>query len=76
VSGPAPGSGSSSLCVRSSSRVNDTFEGQLDLEQHGGRTLGGVCARVAQRVLALTAATWHNDHLGAAIKRSLIAHDH
>jgi len=56
--------------------VNDTFKGQLDLEQHGGRTLGGVCARVAQRVLALTAAIWHNDHLGAAIKRSLIAYDH
>lgn len=36
--------------------VNDTFKGQLDLERHGGKTLAGVCARIAQRVLALTAA--------------------
>jgi hypothetical protein len=36
--------------------VNGTFNGQLDLEQHGGRTRAGVCARVAQRVLGLTAA--------------------
>lgn len=56
--------------------VNDTFKGQLDLEQHGGRTVAGVCARVAQRVLALTAAIWHNDHLGAITRRSLLAYDH
>lgn len=56
--------------------VNDTLKGQLDLEQHGGRTAAGVCARVAQRILALTAAIWHNDHLGATIKRSLTAYDH
>ncbi|WP_432199174.1 IS982 family transposase, partial [Streptomyces sp. bgisy027] len=29
--------------------VNDTLKGQLDLEQHGGRTFEGVAARVAQR---------------------------
>jgi hypothetical protein len=40
--------------------VYDTPEGQLDLELHGGRTLAGVTARVAQRLLALTAAIWHN----------------
>ena len=56
--------------------VNDTLKGQLDLEQHGGRTFAGVCARVAQRILALTTAIWHNDHLGATIKRSLTAYDH
>lgn len=56
--------------------VNDTLKGQLDLEHHGGRTIAGVCARVAQRILALTAAIWHNDHLGATIKRSLTAYDH
>ncbi len=56
--------------------VNDTLKGQLDLEQHGGRTIAGVCARVAQRVLALTAAIWHNDHLGLSIRRSLTAYDH
>ena len=36
--------------------INDTLKGQLDLEPNGGRTIAGVCARVAQRVLALTAA--------------------
>ena len=56
--------------------VNDTFKGQLDLEQHGGRTVEGVGVRVAQRVLALTAAIWHNFHTGQAVSRSLTAYDH
>jgi len=56
--------------------VNDTLKGQLDLEQHGGRTIGGVCTRIAQRILALSAAIWHNDHLGLSIRRSLTAYDH
>ena len=56
--------------------INDTFKGQLDLERHGGRTKAGVIARVWQRILALTAAIWHNDRIGAPIKRSLIAYDH
>jgi len=56
--------------------INDTLKGQLDLERHGGRTLAGVLVRVWQRLLALTAAIWHNDHIGAPIKRSLIAYDH
>ena len=56
--------------------VNDTFKGQLDLERHGGHTPPGVMTRVLQRVLALTAAIWHNDHAGQPIKRSLIAYDH
>ncbi|MEV8023106.1 transposase [Streptomyces sp. NPDC086554] len=42
--------------------VNDTLKGQLNLEQHGGRTCEGIAVRVAQRVLALTAAIWHNFH--------------
>jgi hypothetical protein len=41
--------------------VNQTFKGQLDLERHGGRTKPGVCARVLQRICALTAAIWHNE---------------
>ncbi|MFE9883258.1 IS982 family transposase, partial [Streptomyces sp. NPDC005784] len=41
----------------------ETFKGQLDLEQHRGRTPGGVVARVMQRILALAAAIWHNDHI-------------
>jgi hypothetical protein len=56
--------------------INDTFKGQLDLERHGGRTPAGVWARVLQRLLALTAAIWHNDHTGQPVKRSLLAYDH
>jgi hypothetical protein len=56
--------------------VNDTFKGQLDLERHGGHTPPGVMARILQRVLALTAAIWHNDRTAQPIKRSLIAYDH
>jgi hypothetical protein len=56
--------------------VNQSLKGQLDLERHGGRTPSGVCTRIAQRLLALTAAIWHNDHLGHTIRRSLTAYDH
>jgi hypothetical protein len=56
--------------------VNDTFKGQLDLERHGGHTPAGVMVRVLQRILALTAAIWHNDHTGQPVKRSLVAYDH
>jgi len=56
--------------------INDTLKGQLDLEAHGGRTIAGVLVRVWQRLLALTAAIWHNDKTGAPIKRSLTAYDH
>jgi Transposase DDE domain len=56
--------------------VNDTFKGQLDLERHGGHTPPGVLARILQRILALTAAIWHNDHTSQPVIRSLIAYDH
>jgi hypothetical protein len=56
--------------------INQTFKGQLDLERHGGRTRAGVTVRVLQRVLALTAAIWHNDKTSQPVKRSLIAYDH
>jgi hypothetical protein len=56
--------------------INDTYKGQLDLERHGGHTPTGVTVRVQQRILALTAAIWHNDRTGQPIKRSLIAYDH
>ena len=56
--------------------VNDTLKGQLDLEQHGGRTIEGVGVRVAQRILAMTCAIWHNRTIGAPITRSLTAYDH
>ncbi len=56
--------------------VNDTLKGQLDLEQPGGRTFEGVAVRVAQRVLALAAAIWHNHKTGQLVMRSLTAYDH
>jgi Transposase DDE domain len=56
--------------------VNDTLKGQLDLELHGGRSIEGVTARVAQRLLAMTAAIWHNRNTGQPLTRSLIAYDH
>ncbi|TMQ79652.1 IS982 family transposase [Actinomadura soli] len=56
--------------------VNDTLKGQLDLERHGGRTFEGVAVRVAQRILAMAAAIWHNHRTGQPITRSLTAFDH
>jgi Transposase DDE domain len=56
--------------------VIDTLKDQLGLERHGGRTLGGVFVRVAQRLLALAAGVWFNWQLGAPDKRSLLAYDH
>ena len=41
-----------------------TCKGQLALERHGGRTVTGVCARVALRLLALAAGLIHNQQIG------------
>ncbi len=57
--------------------VNNTLKTQLSLERHRGRTKAGVAARVLTRILALTAAIWHNQTThqpGPA--RSLTAYDH
>jgi hypothetical protein len=35
-----------------------------------------VLVRVLQRVLALTAAIWHNDRIGQPVKRSRVAYGH
>ena len=56
--------------------VNWTLKGQLDLERHGGRTPEGILARVLARILALTAAIWHNDKTAQPVMRSLTAYDH
>ena len=57
--------------------VNQTLKAQLDLERHGGRKPAGVCARVLQRLLALTAAIWHNETTNQPHPaRSLLAYDH
>jgi Transposase DDE domain len=41
-----------------------TLKEQLSLERHRARTLTGVVARVAQRLLALAAGLWHNEKIG------------
>jgi hypothetical protein len=57
--------------------VNQTLKAQLDLERHGGRTRPGVAARILQRILALTAAIWHNETTNrAGPARSLTPYDH
>nr|WP_236594912.1 transposase [Saccharothrix sp. 6-C] len=56
--------------------VNNTVKGQLNLEQHGGRTIEGVGVRIAQRQLARTAAIRHNRATGQPITRSLTTYDH
>ena len=56
--------------------INHTLKGQLSLERHRGRTRSGVAVRIATRLLALTAAIWHNEtyrHTRPA--RSLTAYD-
>ncbi len=55
--------------------IYDTLKGQLSLERHGARTPHGA-TRVAQRLLALAAAIWHNWSTDAPDKRSLTAYDH
>ena len=57
--------------------VNQTLKAQLGLERHHGRTRSGVAARILQRILALTAAIWHNQTTQQPRPaRSLIAYDH
>jgi hypothetical protein len=56
--------------------IFDTYKDQIDLERHRGTTPAGVLTRVLQRILALTAAIWHNDRVGQPVKRSLLAYDH
>ncbi|WP_420610056.1 IS982 family transposase [Candidatus Poriferisodalis sp.] len=57
--------------------VYDTLKGQLSLERHNGRTRAGVAVRVLTRILALTAAIWHNRaHHPERSPRSLTPYDH
>jgi hypothetical protein len=41
-----------------------TCKGQLTLEHHCGRTLEGLCTRVALRLLTLVAGVVHNHDIG------------
>ena len=56
--------------------INQTLKAQLDLERHAARTFAGITARVLQRLLALTAAIWHNEQTQQPTLRSLTAYDH
>jgi hypothetical protein len=64
--------GSIRQCVES---VIDSIKGQLSLERHGAHTMPGLISRVAQRLLALAAALWHNWNTGQP-GRHLTAYDH
>ena len=55
--------------------IIETTKGQLSLERHGARTLPGLIARIAQRLLALAAGCWHN-WLVANPGRHFTAYDH
>jgi hypothetical protein len=56
--------------------INATLKTQLSLERHNGHSQQGVLVRVLQRLLALTAAIWHNHHADQPVLRSLTAYDH
>ncbi|MEU6515451.1 IS982 family transposase [Streptomyces sp. NPDC046978] len=56
--------------------INQTLKGEFDLERHGGKSPAGVIVRILSRILALTAAIWHNDKTDQPVKRSLIAYDY
>lgn len=57
--------------------VSQSLKAQLDLERHGGRKPQGVCACVLRRILALTAAIWHNETTSQPRPaRSRLAYDH
>jgi hypothetical protein len=55
--------------------IIDTIKGQLSLERHGAHTMPGLITRIAQRLLALAAALWHNQNIGDP-GRHLTAYDH
>jgi hypothetical protein len=73
---PRPGTALFKPLRQTIESINQTLKAQLDLERHGGHTPAGVMVRVLHRILALTAAIWHNDHTAAPVHRSLTAYDH
>lgn len=71
----APRFGSLGGCRQWIEAIFDQYKDQLSLERHGAHTMAGLCARVAQRLLAFGAVVWHNWEIGDP-GRSLIAYDH
>jgi len=76
--GRAPTAGSAAVQAGAAAdRVGQRLlKGQLDLEQHGGRTAVGAAARVLRRILALAAVSWHNHKTSQPTPRSLVACHH
>ena len=66
----------SSRCGRSSSRSTRPSRASSTSNSTEGAHPAVSIARVMQRILALTAAIWHNDHTGQPVLRSLTAYDH
>ena len=56
----ATASAPSAASANGSKSIIDALKDQLSLERHGARTLPGLISRIAQRLLALTAALFHN----------------
>lgn len=52
---PCPGG----TLLKTVRQLIESVRGQLDLEQHGGRTIEGIGVRVAERILAMTCAIGH-----------------
>jgi hypothetical protein len=50
--------------------------GRQRLRTHRAHTPAGVTVHVRQRILALTAAIWHNNRTDAPVPHSLTAYDH
>ena len=86
TTGPAPGTGNQPRPDRAAVPVPEPGAAPgpdaapeaapVKVESPSARTPAGVIVRILQRILALTAAIWHNDRIGHDIKRSLIAYDH
>ena len=66
----------SSPCARSSNRSTTPSKANSTWNNTAATHPGGVIVRVLQRILALTAAIWHNDPTGQPVLRSLMAYDH
>lgn len=66
----------SARCWPRCSKSTRTWRPSTTAEDHGGRPFAGVAVRVAQRILAMAAAIWHNNATNAPITRSLTAYDH
>ena len=72
--GRAPGS--SGRCARSSNRSTTPSKASSTSNATAATPQRASWSAVLQRILALTAAIWHNDHTGQPVKRSLVAYDH